>query len=377
MNVCVCACQYYRQYKNVYQLFSSECEMNNAVYKVGESVQVNCNLCICIISSSNQPEMSCDQSECLIQSSIIQSINGDPDRTWRASNQTTFWGTKLSDGLDYYLGTLVSDDEVMQQLSVSSLPTPEDIPHEWDHRTTFNFGRALHQGQCGASYAFSTIQMMNARIPLAAEHAGHPPEEPKLSAQQFVECMAPSEDSPGACQGAQLEDSWDYFERQGITNSECYPYTSGVNGAVETCQLDTSCPSFTVGKRIRLECEEDIQRDIMAFGPVQAIVEVAQDLFHYESGVYQPTMDTPLDRATFHSVILLGWGKEKGVPYWLARNSWGNEWGECVDLPFGRSGQGCGYFKIVRGQNAAHIESLVISAHPNLADMIMSGEEDI
>ena len=85
----------------------------------------------------------------------------------------------------------------------------------------------------------------------------------------------------------------------GITNSECYPYTSGVNGAVETCQLDTSCPSFTVGKRIRLECEEDIQRDIMAFGPVQAIVEVAQDLFYYESGVYQPTMDTPLDRATF------------------------------------------------------------------------------
>ena len=140
---------------------------------------------------------------------------------------------------------------------------------------------------------------MNARISLAAEHAGHPPEEPKLSAQQFVECMAPSEDSPGACQGAQLEDSWDYFERQGITNSECYPYTSGVNGAVETCQLDTSCPSFTVGKRIRLECEEDIQRDIMAIGPVQAIVEVAQDLFYYESGVYQPTMDTPLDRATF------------------------------------------------------------------------------
>ena len=118
MNVCVCACQYYQQYKNVYQMFTSECEMNNAVYKVGESVQVNCNLCICIISSSNQPEMSCDQSECLIQSSIIQSINGDPDRTWRASNQTTFWDTKLSDGLDYYLGTLVSDDEVMQQLSV-------------------------------------------------------------------------------------------------------------------------------------------------------------------------------------------------------------------------------------------------------------------
>ena len=345
--------------------------MNDVMYKVGESLRINCNLCICIVSSTGSPEMSCDQSECLIQESIIETINGDPDRTWRASNQTTFWGTKLADGLNFYLGTLVSDDEVMQQLAVASLPTPEDIPHEWDHRNHFNFGQAMYQEHCGASYAFSTIQMMNARIPIAAEHAGQPPEEPKLSPQQFVSCMPSTEGSPGGCSGAQLEDSWDYFERQGITNEQCYSYT----GTVDQCSLDTSCPSFTVGKRIRLECEEDIQRDIMAFGPVQAIIEVSQDLFHYESGVYQPTMDTPLDQATFHSVILLGWGKERGVPYWLARNSWGNEWGECVDLPFGRGGQGCGYFKIIRGQNAAHIESLVISAHPDLGDMI-SGEED-
>lgn len=319
--------------------------------------------------------MSCDESECLIQSSIISSINSDPDRTWRASNQTNFWGLTLDEGLAFYLGTLVSDEEVMQQLSVSAHPSPEDIPLAFDSRNTlYNYGTAFDQSHCGASYAFSTVQMMNARISIAANHRGNPPEDPKLSPQQFVSCMLPAENSPGGCSGAQLEDSWDYFEHQGITTEECYPYQA----KKDECHLPRQCSShrYTVGKRIRFECEEDIQRDIINNGPVQAIIEVAQDFFHYRSGVYQPIMDTPLDRGTFHSVILLGWGKEKGVPYWLGRNSWGNSWGECVELPFGLGGQGCGYFKILRGSNTAHIESFVVSAYPNLIEM-NTNEEDV
>jgi len=29
-----------------------------------------------------------------------------------------------------------------------------------------------------------------------------------------------------------------------------------------------------------------------------------------------------------HAVKILGWGKEKGVDYWLCANSWGPEWGD-------------------------------------------------
>ena len=38
-----------------------------------------------------------------------------------------------------------------------------------------------------------------------------------------------------------------------------------------------------------------------------------------------------------HGVIIVGWGTEKDIPYWLIKNSWGPGWGDA------------GYIKIKRG----------------------------
>lgn len=71
----------------------------------------------------------------------------------------------------------------------------------------------------------------------------------------------------------------------------------------------------------------------------------------------------PLD----HSIILIGWGVEKDkdgkeVPYWIARNSWGDRWGMNGD------------FHVRRGNDDFGIESepLAISvelAEPQNADL--------
>ena len=29
-----------------------------------------------------------------------------------------------------------------------------------------------------------------------------------------------------------------------------------------------------------------------------------------------------------HGVVIFGYGNEKGIPYFLVRNSWGSDWGE-------------------------------------------------
>lgn len=38
-----------------------------------------------------------------------------------------------------------------------------------------------------------------------------------------------------------------------------------------------------------------------------------------------------------HAVVVIGWGTESDIPYWLIKNSWGENWGDN------------GYIKIKRG----------------------------
>ena len=51
-----------------------------------------------------------------------------------------------------------------------------------------------------------------------------------------------------------------------------------------------------------------------------------------------------------HSVVVVGWGVENGIPFWRVKNSWGTGWGED------------GFFRIVRGKQACGIGSICIVA---------------
>ncbi len=46
-----------------------------------------------------------------------------------------------------------------------------------------------------------------------------------------------------------------------------------------------------------------------------------------------------------HAVVIVGWGNENGMDYWIGRNSWGPTWGQK------------GYFLIQRGVNKCGIET--------------------
>ncbi|PIO68316.1 papain family cysteine protease, partial [Teladorsagia circumcincta] len=84
-----------------------------------------------------------------------------------------------------------------------------------------------------------------------------------------------------------------------------------------------------------------IQRDIMKNGPVVATYTVYQDFAHYKSGIYKHKAG----RATgLHAVKVIGWGQEKGTPYWIVANSWHDDWGEN------------GFFRMYRGTNDCGFE---------------------
>jgi hypothetical protein len=99
--------------------------------------------------------------------------------------------------------------------------------------------------------------------------------------------------------------------------------------------------------------EYNIRRDIYHWGPVSTGFTVHEDFTSWDGkGIYQ--WDGKSKEAGGHAVVILGWGTENNVPYWIIRNSWGPEWGEG------------GYFRILRGSNHCEIEENVVVGIPSL-----------
>jgi cathepsin B len=73
------------------------------------------------------------------------------------------------------------------------------------------------------------------------------------------------------------------------------------------------------------------------------------DFTNYKDGVYQSHSDEPGET---HTVEIIGWGEDDGVPYWLVQNSFGPAWG------IG------GFFKILRGSDHLGIESYATAGLP-------------
>lgn len=67
----------------------------------------------------------------------------------------------------------------------------------------------------------------------------------------------------------------------------------------------------------------------------------AKELHLYQSGIVRANQcdSSKVD----HAVIAVGFGTQKGIPYWLVRNSWGSSWGDA------------GYFMLERGTNTCGI----------------------
>ena len=87
--------------------------------------------------------------------------------------------------------------------------------------------------------------------------------------------------------------------------------------------------------------QEAVMLEIENYGSVTADLTLYEDLATYKSGVYEHAYGGSMGPIT---VRIIGWGEEKGVPYWLCANSWNEHWGDK------------GLFKIRRGVNECGVE---------------------
>ncbi|PON52002.1 Cysteine Protease [Parasponia andersonii] len=234
------------------------------------------------------------------------------------------------------------------------LPT-NDLPTDFDWRDQGAVTEVKNQGSCGSCWSFSTTGALEGAHFLATG------ELVSLSEQQLVDCdhvCDPEEagSCDAGCNGGLMTNAYEYtLKAGGLQREEDYPYTGTDRGP---CKFDKTKIAASVSNFSVVSLDEDqIAANLVKNGPLSIGIN-AVFMQTYIGGVSCPYI---CGRHLDHGVLLVGYGaagysqiRFKEKPYWIIKNSWGQNWGED------------GYYKICRGHNVCGVDSMVSTVNaPN------------
>ncbi|CAD8209473.1 unnamed protein product [Paramecium octaurelia] len=301
------------------------------------------------------------------QSQTFYDFVNSQQSTW-VSGHNQRWEQFNEATLKTQMGTFLDEPEFMKLPESTVQFENLEIPESFDARVQWpncdSIKEVRDQSTCGSCWAFGAAEAMSDRLCIATG------KQTRISTEDLLTCCGIT--CGMGCNGGFPSGAWNYFKNKGLVtgdlygdNSWCRPYTfppcdhhvdDGKYGpcgdsqptpaCVKSCTAQSgrnydsdkirSVDSYSVSSKV-----EQIQNEIMTFGPVEASFTVYEDFLTYKSGVYQNVAGASLGG---HAVKIIGWGVEKNVPYWLVVNSWNEGWGEN------------GLFKILRGSNHVGIE---------------------
>ena len=188
------------------------------------------------------------------------------------------------------------------------------ITSSWDWRDYNAVTPVKNQEQCGSCWAFSSTGSSEGAWAIKTGDLIN------LSEQELVDCAGFRYGSNG-CNGGQMDGAFKYMIDFGQCSTIEYPYDA-VDGECDTCTAVTKfseCYNVNPNDQVSLKAAVALQ-------PVAVAIEADTYYFQsYSSGILtSPACGTTLD----HGVLIVGYGTEADIPYWLVKNSWGITWGE-------------------------------------------------
>jgi len=244
----------------------------------------------------------------------------------------------------------------------------KDIPDSFDWREYGAVTPVKNQYSCGTCWSFSTTGNIEGQWFLHNNQNNLV----SLSEEFLVDC---DNKDCGMFGGWPYLAYQDIIEQKGIPSESAYPYCCGTKDTCYPCMASGYNRTFC-GNHDNLYCnktwnadhcpsndwipaaqisdwmsissnETDIAVSLVEIGPLSVCMNAAE-LSYYHSGIYDPKFCDPdsLD----HAVLIVGYGTENNVPYWIVKNSWSDSWGED------------GYFRIIRGQGKCGINTAVTTS---------------
>ncbi|XP_025885620.1 cysteine proteinase COT44-like [Solanum lycopersicum] len=190
----------------------------------------------------------------------------------------------------------------------------DSVPKSVDWRKKGAVAPIKDQGTCGSCWAFSTVAAVEGINQIATG------EMITLSEQELIDCDRMYNDG---CNGGLMDYAFQFIISNGGINTEShYPY----NGIDHICDLvQKNAKVVSIDDYEVVAANEKALKKAVAHQPISVAIEASGRAFQlYSSGIFTGNCGTQLD----HGVVVVGYGTENGVDYWIVRNSWGTNWGE-------------------------------------------------
>lgn len=210
-----------------------------------------------------------------------------------------------------------------------------DVPEQFDWRSMNAVTGVKNQGECGSSFAFAATSTIE------SQYFKKTGSLVNFSEQIFINC-----DENNACNGGSVTEALS-FRKLNLASATDMPYTG--------IKSDCNDSSFSSDVKVNgysiagTEDEEIIKEYLFTVGPL-AVGMNGKVLKDYRSGIIDLSNEECDQSEINFAVTLVGYGIENGTPFWIAKNSFGSNWGEK------------GYFRVKRGSSTCGINKFAVSA---------------